>query len=112
MPSFPQVDLPPKGNSHQYEPVALDEQRADDLNIRNSEESDIPLMKEGLVHKRKSRAEQIFLNLKRTLRNPVVIANLLILQLGVGSLFLSWRHQHRFNGPLKEISLHCKPETR
>lgn len=101
MSSFARAATLAKGQSSQYEPVIPeDDETAEDSSIRISEESDIPLMEKELaaMPKKRSRAARILFSLKRTVRNPFLIVNMLLFQLGTVSLFLRPRARARHAG--------------
>ncbi|KAL0936246.1 uncharacterized protein CTRU02_208461 [Colletotrichum truncatum] len=74
---------------------------------RSSNESDIPLMEKQLNPRKKtSRCRRLLHTFREAMKSPILIANLLLFQVGTGSLFLAWSHSHRFNGHLKDLSMH------
>ncbi|TEA10746.1 hypothetical protein C8034_v008702 [Colletotrichum sidae] len=73
---------------------------------RSSQGSDVPLMeKELLPIKRLSRFRRAFTAFKSAMKNPVFMISLMLFQIGVGSLYLSWSYSHRFNARVKDVSL-------
>ncbi|KAF6839311.1 hypothetical protein CMUS01_04297 [Colletotrichum musicola] len=105
MPQFAKYKRP----SEDYESLRTADSEKEIGESRFSHESDVPLMETELnPHKAKerSRVRRLLNAFKLAMKSPFFMVNMMLFQVGVGSLFLAWRHSHQFNARLKDISFH------
>ncbi|KAH8743870.1 hypothetical protein F5883DRAFT_387799, partial [Diaporthe sp. PMI_573] len=86
----------------------------------SSEQSDLPLLEHNFDDYRCSEKRRGFLGvvcrrgctissaLKQALPRPLMIANVLVLQILAGIIAYHWHKEHMMNSKLKEVSLHCE----